>query len=116
MSLGVTSQAYLSRIGHSPLAPFRMQASLGSAQFAMDYAVQYVKSRQQFGKVLVEFQTVQFRLVECHSLLMSARTMLHSAAQSWDSKVRAEERGPCTRLRLYACATMQHIKAVLFLS
>ena len=38
--------------------------AVGIAQGALDFAVQYVKDRKQFGKAIAEFQGIQFMLAD----------------------------------------------------
>ncbi len=54
--------------------------SLGGAQACLDMALQYANEREQFGKKLKEFQTVQFRLADMATELAAARLMVHKAA------------------------------------
>jgi len=54
--------------------------AVGIAQGALDYAVDYVKERQQFGKAVAEFQGVQFMLADMAMTLEAARQMVYVAA------------------------------------
>ena len=54
--------------------------SLGGAQACLDMALRYAGEREQFGKKLKEFQTLQFRLADMATELEAARLMLHKAA------------------------------------
>jgi len=53
--------------------------SLACAQSAFDYALDYVQTRQQFGKSLVDFQAVQLSLAEMKMKLDSSRLLLYRA-------------------------------------
>lgn len=64
--------------------------SVGGAQFCLDYTSNYVKERKQFGRALEEFQNTQFKLADMATGLQASRLMVKHAAQSLDSKVRAE--------------------------
>ena len=60
--------------------------SLGGAQLALDKAVEYAKERQQFGKPLAGFQSIQFKLADMETELQAARVMLYEAASRLDGK------------------------------
>ncbi len=55
-------------------------AAVGMAQRALDEAVQFVNSRVQFGKKLVEFQMTQAALAEMATELEAARLLVYRAA------------------------------------
>ena len=46
----------------------------------------YVKERQQFGRNLADFQSIQFKLADMATELDAARLMVHRAAISLDAK------------------------------
>lgn len=52
---------------------------LGIAIGAYDKALEYVQSRQQFGKSLVDFQAVQLKLADMAAQIYAARLMLYDA-------------------------------------
>jgi alkylation response protein AidB-like acyl-CoA dehydrogenase len=54
--------------------------AVGIAQGALDYALGYVKERQQFGKALAEFQGLQFMLADMGMKLEAARQLTYAAA------------------------------------
>ena len=54
--------------------------AVGIAQGALDFAVQYVKDRKQFGKAIAEFQGIQFMLADMAMELEAARQMVYVAA------------------------------------
>ncbi len=54
--------------------------ALGIAQGALDYAVGYVKERRQFGKVIAEFQGLQFMLADMAMKVEAARQLTYAAA------------------------------------
>jgi acyl-CoA dehydrogenase len=54
--------------------------SIGIGRAALEYAVEYAKQREAFGKKISEFQAVSFRLVDAKLALDQARLMtLHAA-------------------------------------
>lgn len=59
---------------------------IGVAQGAFDVANSYIKTRQQFGKPLSDFQGVQFQIAEIAIALESARLMVYHAARLKDAK------------------------------
>ncbi|MFZ4403833.1 MAG: acyl-CoA dehydrogenase [Pseudobdellovibrionaceae bacterium] len=58
---------------------------VGIAQGAYESTLAYVKSREQFGKSLSEFQGVQFQLAEMRVQVEAARLMVYNAARLKDS-------------------------------
>lgn len=59
--------------------------SVGTAQQAMDTAINYMKERSQFGKPLVAFQALQFKLADMATELVAARQMIRLAAFKLDA-------------------------------
>ncbi|MDZ4081874.1 MAG: acyl-CoA dehydrogenase [Bdellovibrionales bacterium] len=58
---------------------------VGIAQGAYEAALGYVKSREQFGKPIAEFQGVQFQLAEMRVQLEASRLLVYNAARLKDS-------------------------------
>ena len=58
---------------------------VGLAQGALDHALKYSKERRQFGKVISEFQGVQFDLAEMAVDVEAARLMVYNAARLRDA-------------------------------
>lgn len=54
--------------------------AVGVAQGALDYALGYVKERQQFGKAIAEFQGLQFMLADMGMKVEAARQLTYAAA------------------------------------
>jgi len=54
--------------------------AVGIAQGALDFAVGYVKERQQFGRAIAEFQGLQFMLADMAMSLEAARQLVYAAA------------------------------------
>jgi acyl-CoA dehydrogenase len=73
-------------------------SSLGLAQGALDYALQYTKQRKQFGRPVSDFQGMQFKLADMAIKTEAARNMLYMAAQEIDS-------GDHSRLNMLASMT-----------
>ncbi|MCB0412744.1 MAG: acyl-CoA dehydrogenase [Bdellovibrionales bacterium] len=59
---------------------------LGIAQGAYDAALEYTKTREQFGKAIAQFQGVQFQLAEMRTQIEAARLMVYNAARLKDAK------------------------------
>lgn len=59
---------------------------VGIAQGAYDASLSYVKTREQFGKPLAQFQGIQFQLAEMRTQLEAARLMVYNAARLKDAK------------------------------
>jgi alkylation response protein AidB-like acyl-CoA dehydrogenase len=62
--------------------------SLGIAQAAFDEALKYAHEREQFGKPLVKFQAIQFKLAEMATRIDAARLMTYRAAVLIDQEGR----------------------------
>ncbi|MDN3611560.1 acyl-CoA dehydrogenase family protein [Vibrio ostreicida] len=60
--------------------------SVGTAQQALNQALQYVQERKQFGKELAQFQGLQFRLADMVTELVAARQMVRLAASKLDNQ------------------------------
>lgn len=54
--------------------------ALGMAQGAYEAAVKYAKQRKQFGKVIGEFQAIQFKLADMATQIEAARLLTYHAA------------------------------------
>ena len=54
--------------------------ALGVAQGALDYALGYVKERQQFGKAIADFQGLQFMIADMGMKVEAARQLTYAAA------------------------------------
>jgi len=57
-------------------------AALGVAAGALDHALEWVKTREQFGRPIGEFQGLQWMLADMQTPLTAARLMLYQAARS----------------------------------
>jgi butyryl-CoA dehydrogenase/short/branched chain acyl-CoA dehydrogenase len=58
---------------------------VGLAQGALNHALAYAKQRKQFGKVIADFQGVQFNLAEMAVQVEAARLMVYNAARLRDA-------------------------------
>ncbi|MDC5818282.1 acyl-CoA dehydrogenase family protein [Vibrio europaeus] len=59
--------------------------SIGTAQQALNQAIQYVNERKQFGKTIGSFQALQFKLADMVTELVAARQLVRLAASKLDS-------------------------------
>jgi alkylation response protein AidB-like acyl-CoA dehydrogenase len=60
--------------------------ALGIAEGAFDYALNYVKERQQFGQPIATFQGIQFMLADIATQIEAARHLVYRAATKVDTK------------------------------
>jgi len=58
--------------------------AVGIAQGAIDYAVEYAKERVAFGKPIIEFQGLQFKLADMQTKTAAARELLYKACAMAD--------------------------------
>jgi butyryl-CoA dehydrogenase len=56
--------------------------AMGIAAGALEHAVEWAKTRQQFGRPIGEFQGLQWMLADMQTQLTASRLMLHAAASS----------------------------------
>jgi len=54
--------------------------AVGVAQGALDYALGYIKERQQFGKAIADFQGLQFMVADAGMKIEAARQLTYAAA------------------------------------
>jgi acyl-CoA dehydrogenase len=60
-------------------------AATGLARAALEYAVEYAKTREQFGKPIAEHQAVAFRLADMAVRVEASRLLVWSAARKADA-------------------------------
>jgi alkylation response protein AidB-like acyl-CoA dehydrogenase len=60
--------------------------ALGTAQGALDRAMQYAKQREQFGKKLSQFQVIRHKLADMAVSIEVARWLTYKAAAEYDHK------------------------------
>ena len=60
--------------------------AVGTAQAALETALNYVQERKQFGSTIAELQSVQFKLADMLTQTIAARQMLYLAANKVDQK------------------------------
>jgi len=60
-------------------------AATGLARAALEYAVEYAKTREQFGKPIAEHQAVAFRLADMAVKVEASRLLVRSAARKADA-------------------------------
>jgi alkylation response protein AidB-like acyl-CoA dehydrogenase len=60
-------------------------AATGLARAALEYATEYAKTREQFGKPIAEHQAVAFRLADMATRVDAARLLVHRAARKADA-------------------------------
>jgi len=59
---------------------------IGLARAALEHATEYAKQRKQFGKVIAEFQGVQFELAKMATEIEAARLLVYNAARLRDAE------------------------------
>ena len=79
--------------------------ALGIAQGALDFALGYVRERRQFGRVIGDFQGVQFMLADMAMRLAGARQLTYHAAVKSERVMRGE-RVPDLTLVSSACKAL----------
>lgn len=81
--------------------------SVGIAQAALDYALQYSKEREAFGRPISKFQAISFKLADMAVKVEAARLMVYKAAwlYSNDKKCLKE----ASMAKLYAADVVQSV-------
>ncbi len=64
-------------------------AAVGAARAAYEYALDYARTRLQFGKPIIEHQAVAFRLADMATRIEASRLLVHHAARSLDAGIPA---------------------------
>jgi alkylation response protein AidB-like acyl-CoA dehydrogenase len=59
--------------------------ALGGGQAALDIALNYMRQRKAFGRAIIDFQALQFRIADIATSLEAARSLLWRAASALDS-------------------------------
>lgn len=59
--------------------------SIGTAQQALNNAIEYLKERKQFGQPIAQFQALQFKIADMVTELVAARQMVRLAATKLDN-------------------------------
>lgn len=83
---------------------------VGIAQGAYEATLSYIKSREQFGKPIAEFQGVQFQLAEMRISLEAARLMVYNAARLKDAGLDFVE--SAAMAKYYASKTAEKVSSM----
>jgi alkylation response protein AidB-like acyl-CoA dehydrogenase len=71
---------------------------LGVARGAWEYAAKYAQERMQFGKLISEFQGIQFQIAQMATEIEAARLMVYNAARMKDAGVNFVKEAAMTKL------------------
>ena len=71
---------------------------IGLARGAWGYACKYVQERRQFGKVIAEFQGIQFQIAQMATEIEAARLMVYNCARMKDAGVNFVKEAAMTKL------------------
>ncbi|MFZ5813931.1 MAG: acyl-CoA dehydrogenase family protein [Bacillota bacterium] len=80
--------------------------ALGIAAGALEYALQYAKQRQQFGRPIAEFQGLQFMFAEMATKVEASRLLVYKAAALIDGQGKVRGRLPTEINKISAMAKM----------
>jgi acyl-CoA dehydrogenase len=83
-------------------------AAVGVAQRALDEAIQYSKTRRQFGRAIAEFQGIEFKLAEMATELEAARLLVYQAAWLHD-RAGEDSKLKSSMAKFYATEAAQRI-------
>lgn len=82
-------------------------ASVGLAQAAYEAALEYSKTRVQFGKPICDFQTIRHKLAEMATRITAARQLGYLVARRIDSGVRSDVEAGMAKL--FASEMVQYV-------
>ena len=83
-------------------------AAVGFAQRALEEAIRFSKTRRQFGRVIAEFQGIEFKLAEMATELEAARLLVYQAAWAHDCG-NADAKQKSSMAKFYATEAAQRI-------
>ena len=63
---------------------------VGGAQSCIDYTVDYLKTRKQFGKLIGSYQALKHTIVDAYVSYEKARSLLYAAAHSFEEQGKGE--------------------------
>jgi len=86
--------------------------ALGIAQGAFDQALEYAKTREQFGKPISSFQGLQWMLADMHTQIEAARLMVYRAAWLKDNNLPYSKESAMAKLFASETAMWVTTKAV----
>jgi len=84
--------------------------AVGAAQSALDLAIEYAKTRKQFGRVIGSFQLIQKHIVDMTVRVQAARALGYRAAYALQSG--APARMECSVAKLYATETAHEVASM----
>ena len=78
----------MAAIAHIELSVALLQSAemCGGSQSVIDYTVEYLKTRKQFGKVIGEYQALKHPTVDAYVSYEKARSHLYSAAHNYNNQ------------------------------
>jgi alkylation response protein AidB-like acyl-CoA dehydrogenase len=81
--------------------------SVGIAQGAYEHALHYAQQRRQFGRVIAEFEGIQWKLADMATQIDAARLLTHRAAWMKDAGQRVTREA--SMAKLFASETAVHV-------
>lgn len=106
--LGAEGQGFYGLMGTFDISRVVLgAAAVGAARAAYEYALDYAKTRQQFGVPIIDHQAVAFRLAEMATRIEAARLLVLHAARVIDSG--APARGVAAMAKLTASETAMFV-------
>jgi alkylation response protein AidB-like acyl-CoA dehydrogenase len=106
--LGAEGQGFYGLMGTFDISRVVLgAAAVGAARAAYEYALEYAKTRKQFGVPIIDHQAVAFRLAEMATRIEAARLLVLHAARVIDSG--APARGIAAMAKLTASETAMFV-------
>jgi len=63
---------------------------IGGAQACIDYTVEYLNTRKQFGKLIGSYQALKHTIVDAYVSYEKARSLVYAAAHSFEDQGKGE--------------------------
>ncbi len=79
--------------------------SLGMAEQALEYSIQYAKEREQFGRPIKDFEMIQQKIADMYCLVEASRGLVYKAARFADGP-QGKQGGKGTELHKLAAAAI----------
>ncbi len=93
-----------------PAAILAAAQAVGGAEYALELAVEYAKTRRQFDKALAEFQSISHYLADAKTALDGARMLVQEAAWAYSAGRDVGRLAPMAKLN--ACQVFRDVTAM----
>lgn len=92
--------------------PIGAVVNLGIAQAALDYAVEYAKTRRQFGKRIIDHEGLSFMIADMKARTDACRALIYHFVQCQASGKPTEDLSPVVKMYVSDCTMQTTVDAV----